>query len=71
MKMMMIALSDTDSDVIEMKQTLNELKHISFLPNEKSAKHSPIIRNNSFERTSNQSLIDSGQWSNTLLSTIT
>jgi hypothetical protein len=65
------ALSDTDSDVIEMKQTLNELKHISFHPNEKPAKHSPIIRNNSFERTSNQSLIDSGRWSNTLLSTIT
>jgi hypothetical protein len=25
-------LSDTDSDMIEMKQTLNELKHMSFLP---------------------------------------
>ena len=64
------ALSDTDSDVIEMRQTLNELKHISFHPNEKP-KPSPIIRTNSFERTSNQSFIDSGRWSNTLLSTIT
>jgi len=57
-------LSDTDSDVIELKQTLNELKHISILPK------SNINRQNSFERTSNQSLINSGQWSNTILSTI-
>jgi hypothetical protein len=31
---------------------------------------SPVIQNSSFERTSNQSLIDSGRWSNTMLSTI-
>jgi len=74
-------LSDTDSDVIQMKQTLNELKHISTLPtrniNERKTttidltdNNSPFIQNNSFERTSNQSLIDSGRWSNTMLSTI-
>lgn len=61
-------LSDSDSDVIEMRQTLDQLKHISFLPksNINEQKSHPHI----FEKTSNQSLIDSGHWSNTLLSTI-
>ncbi|CAF2866852.1 unnamed protein product [Rotaria sp. Silwood2] len=86
-------LSDTDSDVIQMKQTLNEYKYISSLskPNismnnineKKNSKSltvnltnlpnndvSSVIRNISFERRSNQSLIDSGQWTNTMLSTI-
>ena len=73
-------LSDTDSDVVQMKQTLIELKRISSVPtsnniNEKKTElannnTSPVIRNLSFERTSNQSMIDSGRWSNTMLSTI-
>ena len=45
-----------------MKETLNELKTISFQSNDKS-KTTPLIRNNSMR--------DSGRWSNTLLSTIT
>jgi hypothetical protein len=57
-------LSDTDSDVIQMKQTLNELKHISTLPKSNINKQKP----RSFERTT--SLIDSGRWSNVLLSTM-
>ena len=68
-------LSDDDSDVIEMKQTLNQLKNISTLPtkttNEQKPNNiNPFRRTISFERPSNQSLVDSGQWSNTLLSTI-
>jgi hypothetical protein len=71
-------LSDTDSDVIQMKQTLNELKHIS-TSNINERKNATVdltnqvnsfMRTVSFERTSNQSLIDSGQWSNTMLLTI-
>jgi hypothetical protein len=79
-------LSDNDSDVIEMKQTLNELKHISALPTSsiteqkprkmttvelsKTNNINPFRRTISFERPSNPSFIDSGQWSNTLLSTM-
>ncbi|CAF1549109.1 unnamed protein product, partial [Rotaria sp. Silwood1] len=83
-------LSDTDSDVIQMKQTLNEFKHISSfskpINNIDEKQHSKpktvnltdlsnndissVIQNISFERRSNQSLIDSGQWTNTMLSTI-
>ncbi|CAF4076909.1 unnamed protein product [Rotaria sordida] len=85
-------LSDTDSDVIQMKQTLNEYKHISSLSKSNISANnideknhtksmivnltdlsnndiSPTIQNISFERKSNQSLIDSGQWTNTMLST--
>ncbi|CAF3900327.1 unnamed protein product, partial [Rotaria sp. Silwood1] len=80
-------LSDTDSDVIQMKQTLNEFKHISSfskpINNIDEKQHSKpktvnltdlsnndigsVIQNISFERRSNQSLIDSGQWTNTML----
>ena len=77
-------LSDSDSDVIEMKQTLTQLKHISTLPtslNEQKIRKTtelsktnninPFRRTISYERpSSNQSLIDSGQWSHTVLSTI-
>jgi hypothetical protein len=65
-------LSDNDSDVIEMKQTLNELKNISTsnINEQKTNNINPFRRTISFERTSNQSLVDSGRWSNTLLSTI-
>jgi hypothetical protein len=52
-----------------MKQTLNELEHISIHPTKPT--DSPLIRTNSFDRTSTQSFIDSGRWSNTILSTIT
>ena len=65
-------LSDTDSDVIEMKLTLNELKNISTLPTTKKPEINPtFFRSISYEKPSNQSLIDSGRWSNTMLSSIT
>jgi hypothetical protein len=61
-------LSDTDSDVIQMKETLNQLKHIS--TTEKSTNVNPFLRSISYERPSNSSFIDSGRWSNTISSTM-
>lgn len=71
-------LSDTDSDVIEMKQTLNQLKNLNeFNSTSSSIELSKINSVHPFRRTisyerpiSNQSLIETGQWSNTMLSTI-
>lgn len=71
-------LSDTDSDVIEMKQTLNQLKSLNdfntpsnSIEFSKGNSFHPFRRTISYERpASNQSLMDTGRWSQTMLSTI-
>ena len=59
-------LSDTDSDVVQMNLTLNQLKTYSV----DFSNHPQFGRSMSYEKSSNSSLIDSGRWSNTLLSSM-
>jgi len=61
-------LSDTDSDVVQMNLTLNQLKTYSV--DFSKSNHPQFGRSMSYEKSSNSSLIDSGRWSNTLLSSM-
>ena len=64
-------LSDSDSDVIEMKQTLNQLKTLNEFNSPSNSiefsKVNPFRRTISYERpTSNQSLMETSRWSQTI-----